>query len=332
MTALIYELQRERGMSAGFISTKGQSFADALRTQRQASDRELAGWQKQGGEFRTGAGKVSEDIEKAQVSAWVRLARSPASRSRRLRSRRRRPPNSTATRSQPCFRSSTVWATCRTTAVLFEQSIALAAHVRRKEFAGQERATGSVGFGSGEFAQPVYLNFLRLKTIQDLQAALFRRNAKPDQVAFVEGMVKGPVVEELTRLRDIGAAAPFNPAAVKTVAGPQWFEVATKYIDILKVVEDRLLREFTATVDHVVSEVLWGFWSMLGMFLAVFAVTGTLAVIVALSITRPIADLVATMRSLAGGDLAVQVHGTGRGDEVGDMAQARRCSRTMRSR
>ena len=57
------------------------------------------------------------------------------------------------------------------------------------------------------------------------------------------------------------------------------------------------------------------------MFLAVFAVTGTLAVIVALSITRPIADLVATMRSLAGGDLAVQVHGTGRGDEIGDMAK-----------
>ena len=144
---------------------------------------------------------------------------------------------------------------------IVQQSIALAAHVRRKEFAGQERATGSVGFGSGEFAQPVYLNFLRLKTIQDSQAALFRRNAKPDQVAFVESMVKGPVVDELTRLRDIGAAAPFNPAAVKTVAGPRWFEVATKYIDILKVVEDRLLREFTATVSSVVSEVLWGFWT-----------------------------------------------------------------------
>ncbi len=49
-----------------------------------------------------------------------------------------------------------------------QQSIALAAHVRRKEFAGQERATGAVGFGAGEFAQPVYLNLQRLKTMQDV--------------------------------------------------------------------------------------------------------------------------------------------------------------------
>ena len=143
---------------------------------------------------------------------------------------------------------------------IVHQAIALAAHVRRKEFAGQERATGAVGFGSGEFAAPVYLNFLRVKTIQDAQAATFRRNATAEQVAYVEDTIKGPVVAELTRLRDIGAAAPFNPAAVKGISGPQWFETATGYIDILKAVEDRLVRDFTSMVDGIVAGLLRSLW------------------------------------------------------------------------
>ncbi|GGB61632.1 nitrate- and nitrite sensing domain-containing protein [Shewanella inventionis] len=33
-SALVHELQKERGMSAGFIGSKGQSFSDALPSQR----------------------------------------------------------------------------------------------------------------------------------------------------------------------------------------------------------------------------------------------------------------------------------------------------------
>jgi methyl-accepting chemotaxis protein len=320
VTALIHELQRERGLSAGFISTKGQSFADPLRTQRQASDREIAVWLKQGGELRGNSPKVSDDVEKAQkILAELASTRQsvdalaiPATKAAEYFS------NSIAAQLSLIDRMSDMSDEGR----IVHQSIALAAQVRRKEFAGQERATGSVGFGAGEFAQPVYLNFLRLKTVQDSQAALFRRNARQEQVAFVENTLKGPVVDELTRLREIGAAAPFNPSAVKTVAGPQWFEAATKYIDLLKSIEGRLVGDFSTTVSQVVSEVLWGFWSVLAMFVALLTITGTLAVMIALSITRPIAGLVSTMRALAGGDLSAQVQGTGRGDEIGDMAKA----------
>lgn len=36
--SLAHELQKERGLSAGFISSRGERFGDALRSQRQLSD------------------------------------------------------------------------------------------------------------------------------------------------------------------------------------------------------------------------------------------------------------------------------------------------------
>src|SRR5215470_5260303 len=41
IASLVHELQKERGASAGFINSKGQSFADTLRDQRPATDNVL---------------------------------------------------------------------------------------------------------------------------------------------------------------------------------------------------------------------------------------------------------------------------------------------------
>lgn len=322
ISALVHDMQRERGMSAGFISTQGQSFGDALRQQRKASDTAFAAWETRGIDLANGnAGtKLSDEIAKARTKL-AQLADT------------RRAVDSFAI---PAAKAAEYYSGVIADLVsiidsmsdltedgrIVHQAIALAAQVRRKEFAGQERATGAVGFGAGSFSAPVYLNFLRVRTIQDAQAAIFRRNAEPGQIAYVEDAIKGPVVQELTRLRDIGGAAPFNPAAVKGVTGPQWFEASTKYIDILKTVEDRLVQDFTSMVDGIVAGLQRSLLFLAAMFAVVFAVTCTMTAIVALSITRPIAGLVETMRRLSRGDLAAEVAGADRGDEIGAMASA----------
>ncbi|MGX3011897.1 nitrate- and nitrite sensing domain-containing protein [Helicobacter sp. 23-1044] len=42
LSALVHELQKERGLSAGFISSKGASFGGELRSQRQLTDKAFA--------------------------------------------------------------------------------------------------------------------------------------------------------------------------------------------------------------------------------------------------------------------------------------------------
>jgi methyl-accepting chemotaxis protein len=318
---VVHELQKERGSSAGFINSKGKAFADTLHNQRPSTDRMLAGSQQQLGELaRSNSGtKLARDLDDAQSKlAGLQAIRTSVDAF------------TINSRQSTEYYSATISKLIAIIDLISEmsddgriarQATALSSHVRGKEFAGQERATGSVGFTSGEFALEAYQAFMRATIVGDAQAAAFRRNATPAQVEYVANMLKGPTQDDLLRMRAIAAASPYVNN-MRSVTGPQWFETATKYIDLLKGAEDRLAADFISTVREIAAEARWGFWGVLALFICMLAVTGFLTFIIALSITRPIGQLVATMGELAQGHNDVDVQGTERGDEIGHMARA----------
>jgi methyl-accepting chemotaxis protein len=318
---LVHELQRERGASAGFINSKGQSFADTMRDQRQVTDRMLATWQQRADELiRANAGsKFARNLEAAR------------SRLENLSTNRRAIDAFSATTQQSTeFYTGSILALVAIIDAISEmsddgdivrQATALSSHVRRKEFAGQERATGSVGFTSGEFAEAPYQAFMRASIAGDAQTAAFKRNATPAQVEYVDSVLRGPTQDDFQRMRSIAAAFPYS-RNLGGFTGAQWFATATRYIDALKTAEDRLAGEFLARVREVAAEARTGFWLTLALFVGLLAVTGSLTIFIALSITRPIAQLVVTMGELAQGHNDIDVHGTKRQDEIGQMARA----------
>jgi methyl-accepting chemotaxis protein len=321
ITSLIHELQKERGSSMGFINVKGQSFGDALRGQRPLVDKALATWQARMGDFiqQHAGSKLARDIDAAKS----KLAGLPGARANI---------DSVSSKPQDVIDYYGAVISLLATAIdeigelteearIARQAIALGAHVRRKEWAGQERSAGVIGIGSGEFTSPSFFAIVRTRTIQDSQAANFRRNATTAQVDYVEKALKGPVTDDLTRLRDALYEAPFTKS-MKGITTAQWLDVTQKYVDVLKTLEDRLTADFTAAVHGAMNEARWGFWGVMALFVVLLAIAGFLSVIVALSITRPIGQLVATMGELAQGHNDVEVQGTERGDEIGHMARA----------
>jgi methyl-accepting chemotaxis protein len=156
--------------------------------------------------------------------------------------------------------------------------------------------------------------------MQEAQAQIFARNALPDQIEAVESALKGPVVDEVARMRAVGTAAPFDAAAVHKVSGTQWFDAATRNIDLLKTIEDRLAGDFLRVARGASDQARWGFWSVVLIFLAMLAITLGLAIVIAVSNTRPIANLVKTSE-LAKGRADIDVAGTERKDEIGEMAR-----------
>jgi hypothetical protein len=170
IASLVHELQKERGASAGFINSKGQSFADTLRDQRPATDRMLATSRQQMGELiRSNAGtKFARDLENAM------------SKLEQLQATRGGVDGFAITSQQSTeFYSAAIAGLIAIIDSISEmsedgrivrQATALSSHVRRKEFAGQERATGSVGFTSGEFAEAPYRAFMRASIAGDAQA------------------------------------------------------------------------------------------------------------------------------------------------------------------
>jgi methyl-accepting chemotaxis protein len=318
---LVHELQKERGASAGFINSKGKAFADTLRNQRPATDRMLATSQREvAGLVRSNSGtKLARDLDDAQSKLGSLQATRGSVDAFAINSQQSTEYYSAAI--SKLIAVIDLISEMSDDGRIARQATALSSHVRRKEFAGQARATGSVGFTSGEFTLEAYQAFMRATIVGDAQAAAFGRNATPAQVEYVAAMLKGPTQDDLLRMRAIAAASPYKND-MRSVTGPQWFETATKYIDLLKSAEDRLAADFISTVRGVAAEARWGFWGVLALFICMLAVTGFLTFLVALSITRPIGQLVATMGELTKGHNDVAVQGTERGDEIGQMARA----------
>ena len=321
ITALIHELQMERGASAGFLNSKGQSFADGMRGQRPRVDKALATWQQRIPELarQHPGSRFARDVE----GAGSKLAGLAGTRSGI---------DALTVKPQELmdFYSSSVSLLAASIdeigeltdeARIVRQAIALASHVRRKEWAGQERATGVAAIAKGELTSGSFYMIVRTRTIQDSQGANFRRNATQAQVDYVENALKGPVTDDLMRLRGILYELPFAKS-LNGLTSAQWFETSTKYVDVLKALEDRLTGDFTATVRAVASDARWGFWSIVAIFVVMLAITCVLSTVVMLSITRPIAQLVRTMGELAQGRNDIDVPGAERGDEIGHMARA----------
>jgi methyl-accepting chemotaxis protein len=321
ISGLVHELQRERGASTTFVSSKGQSLGDVMRDQRAATDKAYASWHQRMGEINrsTLGTKFNSNLEAAQSALGNHSNTRKAIDALTI----------TGPKTVEFFTSTIANLTAMIDAIgevtdnarIGRQSRAFTAFVQRKEFAGQERATGAVGFAS-EFQADVHRRFLRLGVMQDLYAAIFEANATPAQIEHMTSLLKGPFMDDLTRMRSVAANALDQRDAVRGVTAAQWFNTSTKYIDTLKLIEDKIAVEFLATTRAVSNEARWGFWSVVLIFAGLLIVTGGLAVAVAMSITRPISRLVPMMGELAKGNTDMEVPGTDRGDEIGTMANA----------
>jgi methyl-accepting chemotaxis protein len=321
ISSIINELQRERGTSAGFVQSKGKAFADAMRNQRAATDKALNTWKQRLSDY-------------SKSSPGTRFAKNLESADSRLADigRMRTSVDALAIEGAKTVEFYTQAISSLIAVVdaisemsedgrVIRQASALASQIRRWEFTAQGRALGAQGFAAGQFTPQGYQQFMRVQVLSDAYGAMFRRYATPAQVEFVNKALQGPAQDELMRLRQLAGDSPFNNN-MKSVSGPQWFEAATKYVDLLKNTEDRLVSDFTAVVQTVAAEARWGFWGLLLLSLGLLAVTGAVVAIVVLSITRPVGQLVDTMGALAKGQNDIEVPGADRGDELGHMARA----------
>jgi methyl-accepting chemotaxis protein len=319
---LVHQLQRERGASATFVASKGQTLGDVMRNQRAATDKAIGEWQQRVNDIDAstlgpGFGRALDQVKPA-IADISNVRRDVDALS------------ITGPKAVTYFSSTIANLIGLIEAAgdlsddlrINQRSRAFVTVVKRKELAGQERATGAGAFAAGEFAPDVHRNFLRLLALQEAQISAFEKDATKAEIDAVAGILKGAVVDELGRMRSIAAAAPFDNAAVKSVAAPVWFNTSTQYIDLLKTAEDRVAAEFLSVTHAVANEDRSAFYGIAAVSIAVLLLVVGMTIVVVRSITRPIARLLPTMSELAKGNHSVEVADTGRGDEIGEMANA----------
>jgi len=117
--------------------------------------------------------------------------------------------------------------------------VALFNLMQGKEFAGQERATGSALFAAGRAQATAQQHLLHLIDSQERCLQVFSDFASPDVHALARQQENAHDLAELERLRRIVCTAPDGGALDRTLS-PTWFECCTRRMDELRALEERL--------------------------------------------------------------------------------------------
>jgi methyl-accepting chemotaxis protein len=295
---LTHELQRERGISAGFVVSKGARFAGELQAQRAETDKALAGYR-----------RALASIEMAGFDIEFREVIAQANTAVDTLSSRRDGTNTFAIRSEDVIQhySAMNSALLRIVAKISdlasnaEMSQRLMAYyflLQEKEMAGVERAMLSAAFGLDRFTGPEhYARFIGVVAEQSAFNRMFTTYAKPDEISLSRTKLAGSANQELLRLRSI-AIDRYGQSRLG-VDADLWFAAATARIDVLGEVSVVLASNITGQAAEFKSDAQ--------RELNIFALMATAALLAALglayimgrSVSRPLSEASDAAREVA---------------------------------
>src|SRR5262245_23949330 len=244
VSTFVHELQRERGISAVFLGSKGAQMRNELPGQRKSSDDQRQPALAIMAVLKaTATGEFRGAIDAAEAAVGGLDAR-----------RKEVDAMSLTFGASSAYYTDTIAKLLTVTNEIAKVSgqggvaMAISAYVnfvQGKERAGQERALGAGGIGQGRFELAAYSRMLGLVAAQDVYFNAFSAATTPELREFLARTVSGPAVDNVARMRDVivkgGLEGEMSGLDSKT-----WFDAATSRIDLLKTVEDRIAADLSS--------------------------------------------------------------------------------------
>ncbi|MUG29750.1 methyl-accepting chemotaxis protein [Aeromonas salmonicida] len=305
---LAHELQKERGMSAGFLGSGGNKFRDALPAQRKLVDTLLVRFHEDPALL--ALGEVQQALTgltamRERVGALgVEVAEQVGFYSRLIS-------QLLAVVDQVSLNSQD--------ATLALQTNAYAAFLQSKERMGLERATLSNVFGRDHFTPALLQQFISLLAAQNTYLERFQAVASPSQRQLLADSLTSPVVAKVAAMEQL--ALDKATSGGFGVDAEAWFALSTDKIGLLKESEDRLYQQLFERVEQMRAKSASDFWwAALGVLLCV-ALTTFVCWRVVRDLHLGFMALHQTFKRLVQeNDLTVRVNWRS-GDELGALAQ-----------
>lgn len=235
---LVHELQKERGMSAGFLGDKGDKFRSKLGTQRNNTDQKKQLLVDSLANFKFE--NFDQELKYKTDKALANLARIENER-QAISSLQR------STKEAVTYYTSTntslldiigYMTHLSTNAELTSEISAYYNFLQSKERAGKERAVMSGVFSRGSFTAETYSTFVQLITEQNTFLSVFKTFTGPDEKNFFNRTISGSVVDKVEQMRKAALAVNLDTTKNFGVDPVVWFDTITKKINLLKTVED----------------------------------------------------------------------------------------------
>ena len=310
---LIHELQKERGYSAGFISSGGVNFPGKLTDQRQETDRVIPEVRQQTG-FIAQARPVPFD---RAVQSLARIADMRGQVSNLEISVPDMARYYTAIINDLLLVAYPL-GTDGTDSSLISLEGTLAILAAAKERAGLERAMGATGLGGG-FDSGIYSNFLQHG---GAQTALLTEIAKQQgNAALTDALYATPEFAAVNAAR-AAIVAGRDSGDFGDLDAPDWFRISTGWIDAMRAAELGLARQIDMQAETLLvasaAKLQWTTWtSILSIFLI-----GLLALCAFEWLSWRIKRLTKVVSGFAEGDFRRFVPDVKGSDEISQMARA----------
>ncbi len=314
---LIHELQKERGLSAGFIAGKGTAYSTEIKEQRQKTAAMRDALQKKMDAF--AAGNPSAKLNASFASLSGRLDRLEDLRGRvdgLSVSAAETIAGYSETIEQMRNMLKGVLEYCRG-ADMYGRASEFLGLIGAKEFAGQERAVLNAALSTGTFGKELYRSWLERIALQNEYLKASLDVASPSITARYDRDV-APLRKEVEQLRHRAFASAEQPKLDGD--SKTWFAASTAYINGLHTVETAMGGDLENLAQGLADEARRDFYTTLGSAVAVVLCSLLLAWRIVRDITGPLNRSVDFAQRVAGGELNAELNMV-RMDEFGTLTR-----------
>ncbi|HUX64774.1 methyl-accepting chemotaxis protein [Sulfuricella sp.] len=308
-SAVIHELQVERGMSAVFISLKGAKLATELPVQRQVTDKKMA-------ELKSFVAQAGASLTQGKLKSSLDAANGELGKIGAVRNGI----NAFSVKPKESFTYYTdtiglltdvirhVVAASDHPAIVKEASAYLA-FLQGKEQAGRERATMNVVFANNRFDAESHSRFLTVLASQDVYFKTFLDSASEEMKLSLNAVADSSASREVDGMRKV--ALDKAQEGDFGVDPANWFDAITKKINAMKVAEDKVATSISAHATQLADKA----HNELLLNVAIAALALVVAALLGIGITRGLirqlggepSYVVEVVRKVSDGDLTVKV-------------------------
>ncbi|MFS1490126.1 methyl-accepting chemotaxis protein [Vibrio splendidus] len=260
---LVHELQKERGMTAGFIGSQGTKFVSELRSQRTNADNR----RDQRNEY-----WQSASIELPQITKLnTEISRSL----NQITSIRNRVDSQSIPLSEALgyytqlnaklLSVSALIAELSSDSTITTETIAYYNFLQGKERAGIERAVLNNTFSKNEFGPGMLVKFISLVTEQNTYFSNFKVLSEPENVRFFEQQLNDRSVAQVEKLRQL-AESKMSGFDVDPV---YWFAQSTARIVQLKKTENQVAESLIALTEQKATDARSAMMASITMFVVI---------------------------------------------------------------
>ncbi|TQR53836.1 chemotaxis protein [Campylobacter troglodytis] len=286
LSLLVHELQKERGLSAGFLGSKGESFKAELRAQREVTNKALS-------EFNTAASRSDLSLE------YKELLQRGQNALKELDSTRTKADNLASLTEIVPYYTSTIANLLHTvveSAKLVGEDDTLRLmfgymnFLYAKEYSGLERATVNAIFAANSPALSAqFQNFIGLVAKQETNTNTFLNFGDQKSIDLYKNISKERSFSQVELMRD--TLKQRYQTGNYEVPAKEWFDTITEKIELLKKVEDSLALNLSTELQSKTNAQQSYFTYLLALELLVFILSIALSIIVIKNILNNLAKV-----------------------------------------